>query len=188
MDAEIKIMADLQIVVNNVAEWAKDLLLEYLRMRIYVWGEQQKAESYMATGQIPLYAYGTGKATGQLYESITKDPLLVGAINNFVGYSIFSDPSKMDYYPKSRVHGNEGNDYRGVLLERLNNAMDDSESNARDKWWTSHNPFGHYHFFDDYLTELQSNIYRQFEKEMSAIGWNWQKTGTISDDVVFNSI
>ena len=76
-------------------------------------------------------------------------------------------------------------DYRAVLMERLNEAADDYESDNENKsiwrWWTEHTPNGRYHFFDIFLYRMNYEIYVQFEKEMTKMGWAWIKTGEVPD-------
>ena len=186
-DLEIRINKDLYQVVTNVAEWAKDLLCTYIQERIYRWGEEQKESALMDYGQHPFYAEGTGEATGQLLNSIVLEPMLMGAITNYVGYTIFSDPSKMSYSGEDYIHGTPSTDYRAVLLERLNEAMDDY-GKARYPWWANKtDPHGRYHFFDDYLQELNEYIYKQFEKEMANVGWAYRKEGYVPDEDIFDA-
>lgn len=177
---------DLYQVVTRVAEWATDLLREYLQTRIYDWGEEQKERAFRESGQYPIYADGSGHPTGDLMRSITMDEVVGGAIANYVGYTIFSDPQKMSLNHDHYIHSDGQTDYRAVLLERLNDALGDYPGEVRDQWWTSNDPYGHFHFFDDYIRDLDANIYSQFEKEMTKIGWAWQREGYVPD--VFDSI
>lgn len=187
VDIEVQIQKDLDTVVYNVTEWAKDLLLWYLKNRVYDWGMEQKMYAYIEHDQEPMYAYGTGHATGQLYDSITADKQLDGVMTGLVKYLIYADPEKMDYDPESYVHGTPEQDFRNTILERLNNAMDDY-GKARYPWWTSHDQFGRYHFFDDYLKELERDIYTQFEAEMRKVGWNPIFVGHIPDEHIYADI
>lgn len=198
---EQRISQDLAKVILNVTEWATDLLRDYIIRYVYQWGEKQKRLAKLTTntadlddtpnGQKPVYhdnlTYTTklysprewgstpasqGRATGQFLHSITYERMHAD-LQNYIGYMIFSDPSKMDWNSSTSLHGTlSSEDYRSTLIERLNNAIDDWEGPARKRWWTQRPAF-----FDLYLEELDRRIYSRFFDEMRKIGMKPEVTG-----------
>ena len=165
-------MIDLQKVVQNVTEWAEMELQEFIQHYVYDFGETRKKDAKNIFGQEPIYYNGTGHATGQFKRSITHDTLHED-LENYIGYMIFSDPTKMQYLGEKHLHGTKTHDFRATLIERLNDAEDDiPEINARWRWWTERQPF-----FDLYLDYLNRHIYQRFEIEMSKVGMKWKKEG-----------
>lgn len=189
VDIEVQIQKDLDTVVKNVAEWVRAELMDEIEVHVYQWGETQKRKAETQYGQeSAYYILNDSKPTYQFLNSIVCDPLLDKAIRGFVGYQVMSDRELMDLDGTNYLHGTwkGGHDFRAVLMERLNEAADDYEGNARWRWWTSHDTNGRYHFFDNFIKRLESEIYVRFEKEMTAIGWKWQRIGHTAD--VFDSI
>ena len=192
-EAIIRLQKDLQIVVKNVAEWVRSELMDEIEVHVYQWGERMKREAMSRYGQESVYYLKNNKQpTYEFLNSIVCDPQLENAISGFVAYTVFSDPELMSLDMSNSLHGtwNTHHDYRAVLMERLNEAADDYESGNPNKniwrWWTLHDQNGRYHFFDNFLARMEQEIYPQFEKEMTKIGWAWQRTGCVPD--AFDSI
>jgi hypothetical protein len=189
-----QIKKDLAVIVMNVTEWAEDLLKEYIIEYVYKWGEKQKRLAELRTQgheQYPVYhkysQYNTrrynpsewdsgyrpsGQASGQFLHSIISERIHAD-VSDYIGYMIYSDPTRMDYNADTSLHGTRsGNDNRTTLIERLNNAMDDWDGGAQIRWWRDRKPF-----FDMYLDKLDKEIYKKFFDEMRKQGMNPRVSG-----------
>lgn len=177
-----QINKDLNVVVENVTYWAQEELRKTIDKWVYKWGEAMKQKAFLETGQhTAYYIHNNSRPTRQLYNSITIDRIH-SDLKNYIGYMIFSDPTKMDYDGKDGLHGTETHDYRAVLLERLNESKDDIPNKARMRWWTTPYTMGARNgFFDRFLDYLQKNVYHQFELEMTKRGMKWRKEGVFDD-------
>lgn len=157
MDGLDQLEADLQRVVHAVSARVKNHLLENIQKYIYDYGD----------GKRTVYYNGAVEPTYEFYNSIIEEMTL--HINDYVEYTISSDPDRMECDTETGLHGDyydgEAVDNRENLMKYLNENI----SSLGEGWWTKRQPF-----FDITLQELDSGLVCEFfEDEMAKLGIDW---------------